>query len=410
MEPLGADAALDPVDVGWSLLTGRASFDRRAVVLGRDRDELIAGLDAIARGADEEEPPPAAGGARPAFVFPGQGAQWLGMGVALAAESSVFGERLAACGEALGPFVEWSLPEALAGAEGAPGFDRVDVVQPVLWAVMVSLAEVWRSFGVEPSAVVGHSQGEIAAAVVAGALSLEDGARVVALRSRAIREIAGLGGMVSLGLDAASAERLVRPWDGRVGVAAFNGPSSTVVSGDADALEELVAGCERDGVRARVIPVDYASHSAHVERLRERLAEDLAPISPRAARVPFVSSATGGVLDGTMLDADYWYRSLRDPVRFEQATRALLDDGCDTFIGRLTPRVRRGARDRAPGRRPRARPVRPEHVDGSAYAKGRRHGVRDGHTDMSDSRSPRRPKRAEPWASSGPPAGGNVDQ
>jgi malonyl CoA-acyl carrier protein transacylase len=183
-----------------------------------------------------------------------------------------------------------------------------------------------------PAAVVGHSQGEIAAAVVAGALSLEDGARVVALRARAIaEELAGLGGMVSLPVPETEAARLV---SARVGlsVAAVNGPSSTVVSGDADALEELLAHCTEQGIRARRIPVDYASHSAHVELLRERLLSDLAPIRPVASSVPFYSAVTAGRTDTTALEAAYWYENLRNTVRFEDATRALLADGRTLFL------------------------------------------------------------------------------
>ncbi|WP_336924257.1 acyltransferase domain-containing protein, partial [Streptomyces sp. JWR5-1] len=163
--------------------------------------------------------------------------------------------------------VEWSLLDVVRGVEGAPGLDRVDVVQPVLWAVMVSLAEVWRAHGVEPAAVLGHSQGEIAAAAVAGVLSLADAARVVALRSRAITALAGRGGMVSVAQSADRVRERITAWDGRISLAAVNGPSSVVVSGDPDALEELLTACERDEVRARRVEVDYASHSAHVEAI-----------------------------------------------------------------------------------------------------------------------------------------------
>uniref|UniRef100_UPI003EBA6A80 acyltransferase domain-containing protein n=1 Tax=Streptomyces sioyaensis TaxID=67364 RepID=UPI003EBA6A80 len=201
--------------------------------------------------------------------------------------SPVFAGRLAECAAALEPFTDWSLTGVLRGVEGAPGLDRVDVVQPVLWAVMVSLAEVWRAHGVEPAAVVGHSQGEIAAACVAGALSLEDGARVVALRSKAIRALSGRGGMVSVAVPSSDVSDLIEPWGGRVSVAAVNGPSSVVVSGDADALDELMDGCKEREVRARRIEVDYASHSAHVESIREELLEVLAPVAPRSAEVPF---------------------------------------------------------------------------------------------------------------------------
>ncbi len=205
-------------------------------------------------------------------------------------------------------------------------------MQPALFAVMVSLAELWRSHGVEPAAVLGHSQGEIAAAHVAGALSLEDAARVVALRSQALLELAGKGGMLSVHLPAAEALPLIEPWGEDLGVAAENSPLSTVVSGDPKALEELVARCEADGIRTRMVAVDYASHSHQVESIRERLAADLAPIEARRAEVPFYSALTGELLDGSELGADYWYRSLREPVRFAAATAALLDHGLDVLV------------------------------------------------------------------------------
>nr|WP_274388998.1 type I polyketide synthase [Streptomyces cavernae] len=208
----------------------------------------------------------------------------------------------------------------------------MDVVQPVLWAVMVSLAAVWESFGVRPAAVVGHSQGEIAAAVVAGALSLDDGARVVALRSRAITALAGRGGMVSLALALEEAEGLVAAWGGRVSVAAVNGPTSIVVSGDADALDELVEQAAAREVRARRIEVDYASHSAHVEAIREELLEVLAPVEPRVPEVPFFSTVTGRWVDAAVTDAEYWYTNLRRTVQLEPAIRELADSGHAAFL------------------------------------------------------------------------------
>ena len=214
------------------------------------------------------------------FLFPGQGSQWEGMALELLDCSRVFAERMRACGEALAAYVDWSLEDVLRGVEGAPGLDRVDVVQPVLFAVMVSLAGLWRSCGVRPAVVVGHSQGEIAAAHVAGGLSLRDAARVVALRSRALVRLAGRGGMVSVALPAGELEELLQGFDGRVGVAAVNGPSSVVVSGDPGALRELLGVCEAEGVRAREIPVDYASHSVQVEEIREELLEGCAGSLP----------------------------------------------------------------------------------------------------------------------------------
>ncbi|MGX4735432.1 type I polyketide synthase [Kitasatospora griseola] len=321
---VAAEPGLDVADVGHSLAVGRASFEHRAVVVGGDRSELLDGVQALAQGAAVSGGGLVSG--RVALVFPGQGSQWVGMATELLSGSEVFAARMAECERALAPYTDWSLVEAL-GSEAL--LARVDVVQPVLWAVMVSLAEVWRSFGVAVDAVVGHSQGEVAAACVAGGLSLEDGARVVALRSRAVGALAGRGGMASVPLPVDVVRDRIA---GRLSVAAVNGPSSTVVSGDADAVAEFVDALVGEGVRARLIEVDYASHSAHVEEVRERLLADLDGIVPLSGSVPFYSSVTGGLLDTKALDAEYWYRNLRETVEFEQATRALLAAGHRIFI------------------------------------------------------------------------------
>ncbi|MEX3212275.1 SDR family NAD(P)-dependent oxidoreductase [Streptomyces acidiscabies] len=331
-----ADSGLDPVDVGAGLVSTRASFEHRAVVLGTGRDELIAGLAGLASGelgagvVTGEVGQSVAGEQGVVFVFPGQGSQWVGMARGLLVSSPVFAERMGECARALAPFVEWDLLEVL-GDEEALG--RVDVVQPVLWAVMVSLAQVWRSFGVVPAAVVGHSQGEIAAACVAGGLSLDDAARISAVRSRMIAgSLAGRGGMVSVGLPRAEVELLIVRWEGRLSVAAVNGPSSVVVSGDPEALAELVVAGEAENFRARKIEVDYASHSAHVEEIEAELVEALADIAPVEGTVAFYSTVTGELTDTRDLDAEYWYRNLRETVRLADTTRALAAAGHGTFV------------------------------------------------------------------------------
>ncbi|MEU2135066.1 type I polyketide synthase, partial [Streptomyces sp. NPDC018352] len=251
-------------DIGHSLALTRTAFNHRAAVVAGEHADFLAALESLAEGTPSAAAVSGTAGrsSRPVFVFPGQGAQWFGMAVGLLDSSPVFAERMAECAAALEPYVEWSLIDVVRGVDGAPGLDRVDVVQPVLWAVMVSLAEVWRSFGVRPAAVIGHSQGEIAAAAVAGILSLGDAAKVVALRSRAIIALAGRGGMVSVAQPAAWVREKITAWGGRISVAAVNGPSSVVVSGDPEALDELVTDCRANEIRARKVDVDYASHSA----------------------------------------------------------------------------------------------------------------------------------------------------
>ncbi|MFG2608510.1 type I polyketide synthase [Streptomyces sp. NPDC048514] len=323
-----------PAAVGAALARTRSAFEHRAVVAGRTRADLLAGLEALASGAA------AAGLARgvavnttrPVFLFPGQGSQWAGMAGELRRTSPEFARTLADCERALAPYVDWSLDDVVREAPGAPSTDRVDVVQPLLFAVMVALAAVWRSYGVEPAAVAGHSQGEIAAACVAGALSLEDAARVVALRSRALRALSGGGGMMSVSLAQDELVRRMAPWGDRLSLAAVNGPASMVVSGEPDALRELSRSCETDGVRAKIIPVDYASHSRQVERIHEELLELLAPIRPRSSGTAFYSTVTGEPLDTAGLDAEYWARNLRQTVQLEQATRGMLDAGHRVMI------------------------------------------------------------------------------
>ncbi len=332
-ESVGESPQVDVREVGFSL-AGRAAFEHRAVVLGSDLNILSARLSTLARG--ESSPGATDGVARflgagglPVFVFPGQGSQWEGMAVELLDSSPVFAERMRACGQALGEHVDWDLEAVL---RGAPGLDRVDVVQPALFAVMVSLAALWDACGVRPGVVVGHSQGEIAAAYVAGGLSLQDAARLVALRSRALVKIAGKGGMVSIAQGARALEQRLARWEGRIGIAAVNGPSSVVVSGDVAALDELLADCEASGVRARKIPVDYAAHSQHVEEIRQELLDGCSAITHRHGEIPFFSTVTGTLLDTAELDSDYWYRNLRQTVQLEQTTSALLGDGRRTFI------------------------------------------------------------------------------
>lgn len=215
---------------------------------------------------------------------------------------------------------------------GAPGLDEVEVVQPLLFSVMVSLAAVWRAHGVEPDAVVGHSQGELAAAYVCGSLTLQEAARAVALRSRAIARIAGTGGLLSIALPADRVMPYLERSAGELSVAVVNSPRSTAVGGSPEALAALAAACERDGVRSRLILIDYASHSPQVEAIRDEVLDALKDVSPRRSDIPFFSSTDGGPLDTLGLDAGYWFRNLREAVQFERATRALLDSGHNVFI------------------------------------------------------------------------------
>jgi acyl transferase domain-containing protein/acyl carrier protein len=330
-------ADLDPADVAWSLATARSTFEYRAVVTGTDREELAAGLAAVATGQPAAGVVTGAAGAsgvgRVVFVFPGQGSQWVGMGRELLACSPVFAARFAECGRALAPYVDWSLDDVVAGVEGAPSLDAADVVQPVLWAVMVSLAAVWQAAGVSPDAVIGHSQGEIAAACVAGILSLQDGARVVAMRSRALTGLGVEGGMLSVVMPEPAVRELLAPWGDTLSVAAVNSPAATVVSGPPQVLDRFEAELSRRKVlRWRVPQTDFVAHSSLVEPVEAALAEELASIQPAAGTVGFFSTVYGRWMDGSELGAGYWYANVRETVRFRDAVQELAGAGHRVFV------------------------------------------------------------------------------
>ncbi|MEV0916218.1 type I polyketide synthase [Streptomyces sp. NPDC049967] len=323
-----------PVDVGLTLATVRSAFEHRAVIVGADRGELLDGLRALAAGEPSAHVVEGVARplSRPVFVFPGQGSQWAGMAAELIDTSPRFARSIARCEAALAEFVDWRLTDVLRGAPGAPGLDSDDVVQPATFAVTVSLAELWRSCGVEPAAVVGHSQGEIAAACFAGALTLRDAARVVCLRGREVTALAGLGGLLSVAAPQALVEELLRAYEGRLHIGAVNSPRAVIVSGDADALREFAAACTDQSIRTRTVPINYASHSPHADAVEERLAEVLAPVTSAAPDVPFFSTVTADWADGPVFDGSYWFQNLRRPVRFADSVRALAEEGYGPLI------------------------------------------------------------------------------
>ncbi|MFI6108902.1 type I polyketide synthase [Streptomyces sp. NPDC051310] len=320
------DTALRPGDVGWSTATTRSPLKSRGVVLAADRDELLDGLAALAEGRPSARAVTgtAAEGGRVVWVFSGQGAHWTGMARGLWETNEVFAARMEECQALLEQYAGWSLREVL-GDEDA--LTRMDVVQPALFAVMVSLAEVWRSSGVEPDAVIGHSQGEIAAATAAGILTLADGVRLIVARARIITEkLSGRGLMAVLDLPADQVDR------SRVAVAAVNSPGTVVISGDPDGVRAAVADCRARDIRARIVPVDYASHCDHVESVRDEVLAGVAGAATTDTGVAFYSTVVAGRVDPATLDAEYWYRNLREPVRFAATVEALAADGYGVFV------------------------------------------------------------------------------
>ncbi|WP_052375398.1 type I polyketide synthase [Chondromyces apiculatus] len=323
-------------DICFTAAVRRTHHAHRAAVLATSKEQASRSLAAFASGAPD---PSVFSGVvdherdgKLVFVFPGQGAQWVGMGRDLVHEEPSFRAELERCDGAMRPYLGWSLVDAITAGIDEARMEDVAVVQPVLFAISVSLAALWRSWGVEPDAVVGQSMGEVAAAYVAGALDLEAAAKVICVRSALLRRIAGGGGMAVVELSLTQAQVAIAPYTPQLSIAVSSSPRSTVVSGDTDALAALLEDLTRQHVFCRPVKVSYASHSAQMDPLRDELLAGLADLRPRVGEVPIYSSLTDAITDGADLDAVYWTRNLREPVLFASAVRRLREDGHASFL------------------------------------------------------------------------------
>ncbi len=362
---LAAGQALEPAagslaDLAWTAAVRRGHHEHRLAAVVRSRAELAAGLTAFSRGeavagfaAGRSRRGDPAGWGGVVFAFSGQGPQWRGMGRQLLAEEPVFRAAFEQCDEALRPWLGEPLLARLDRDEDA--LESTELAQPALFALQVALAALWRSWGVTPDAVVGHSVGEIAAAHVAGALTLEQAARVAAVRGRAMEGARGRGGMVAVELSedevraalsemgaeigeagepvagsagAAGAERSDRVW-----IAAVNSPSAVVVAGAPAALEAAVAALQAKGAVCRRLRVDFPFHGPLMEPTDREVEAGLADLRPAPAALPLISTVTGRAIPGEELDGAYWRRNVREPVLFAQAVAALADHEVFLEIG-----------------------------------------------------------------------------
>ncbi|MGV0586833.1 beta-ketoacyl synthase N-terminal-like domain-containing protein [Mycobacteroides chelonae] len=328
------DPGLDLAAVGYSLATTRSMHTYRAVALGSCRKDLHAGLSALRTG--QLSPYLVVGAVsssavKPVFVFSGHGSSLTGVGSELYDSSAVFANSVDACDQALRPFTAWSIVDVLRAAAGAPSLSRADVAQPMQFVMSVALAQLWRGFGVEPAAVVGHSLGEIAAAYISGALSLPDASKIVAKRSAALTDLAGHGGMISARITASMGRDIVARSEGLVEIAALNGPA-VALSGDRAALARAMDELSTTGISAQWLPLDWAPHTWQVESVRHEFIKQVDGIAPRETQIPFYSTVAGTLAAGTELDAAYWYRNMRQPVMFEDAVRNILASGHACFI------------------------------------------------------------------------------
>ncbi|KQU73853.1 MULTISPECIES: type I polyketide synthase [unclassified Rhizobacter] len=322
-------------DVCWNAATRRSALERRAAFVA---DDGLAMAAALKRYADGEAA--AAEGVAPserpkiAFVCPGQGAQWTGMARELMAREPVFRAALDACDDAARPFVEWSIVEQLAAEPGSPAYrlDQIDAIQPVLVALAWAYAALWRSLGVEPDAVVGHSMGEVAAAAVAGMLSLPQAMRIICRRSTLMRRTSGQGAMALVELSMADAQARIAGHEAQVAVAVSNSPRSSVISGDPAVVQAVVAQLESEGVFCRLVKVDVASHSPQMEPLAVELAAELHDLQPQRTPAALYSTVLARRVDGAELTGRYWADNLRQPVRFGATVQQMLADGISVFV------------------------------------------------------------------------------
>lgn len=335
LDPGGAGQDTGLADLAYTAAVRRSHHDFRLALVVRDREELREGIDAFLRG---EKRPGLAVGSGPGerlgtvFVLCGQGPQWPGMGCKLARQEPVFHAVLDECDRRLVGLAGWSLWEELAAPQLRSRLAETEIAQPTLFALQVALAALWRYWGVGPAAVVGHSAGEVAAAHVAGVLSLEEGLRLAVERGRFLQRAAGGGQMAQIEISPEEAELHLARFVGRLTITAINAPRSVVVSGDLEAVEALLEELRARGVSCRALPWSYAFHGPRLDPFLDGFEAALAGLAPQPAAVSLVSTLTGKPAGGKDWDAGYWRRQARQPVNFAAAIGALLEGGHRTFL------------------------------------------------------------------------------
>lgn len=318
----------DAADVCIKAARGRTHHAHRLAVVGDSPEALVAQLDRrLTSGA------PAQQDGKLAFVFSGQGSHWPRMGQQLYEREPVFRAAMDRCDRAFAALAGRSILEEIRREPAVSRLDDTGNTQPAIFAVQMALFALWRSFGIVPDVVVGHSLGEVAAACAAGALSIEDGARVVFHRSRLMKRAAGHGLTAVVGLPLAEARAAVGSDEQSIAVAGSNSPTTSVVAGEPEAIRRLVAALSSQGVFCRPIAgVDIAFHSPQMDPLRDELADALADLRPRDTEIPIVSTVTGTIVESRNLDGQYWGRNLREPFLFSHAVDRLLSHGCRVFV------------------------------------------------------------------------------
>ena len=322
-------------DICFSASMKRSHHDFRLALVAHDHHELVDQLEGYLQGEQRancssgrvSNMPP-----EPVFVCSGMGQQWWAMGRELLSEEPVFGQAIEEVSELFVALGGWSLLEKLTADEQSSELQGTRFGQPAIFALQVGLAALWRSWGVKPAAVLGHSAGEMAAAYIAGALSLQDAVRVAFHRSRLQHRLAGQGSMLAIGMSSEEAARLVERHPRAISIAAINGARSVTLSGDAAVLAEIDKALNAADVFSRVLQVDVPYHSPKMEQLEKELLECLHDIRPQLASTPFFSTVTGSALAGPELDASYWYQNVREPVLFSNTMGSVIESGHRVFL------------------------------------------------------------------------------
>jgi acyl transferase domain-containing protein/acyl carrier protein len=323
-------------DISFSASTQRSHHEHRLALVAHGKTELTEQLEAFLQGEERANCSSArtsmSGPRRPVFVCSGMGQQWWGMGRELLVQESVYRRAVEEVNELYAKLAGWSLIDKLTADEKSSEVQQTHIAQPAIFATQVGLAALWRSWGVEPVAVFGHSAGEVAAAYIAGALSLEDAVLVKFHRSRLLRRTVGQGGMVAAGISRDEAARLVDLHRDAISIAAINAHSSVTLSGDASVLAEIDKALTEAGVFSRALQVEAPFHSPKVDQIEKELLESLRDLRPRQAVIPFFSTVTGSPLVGSELDGPHWYRNTRQTVLFADVMAQLIKAGHNLFL------------------------------------------------------------------------------
>jgi acyl transferase domain-containing protein/NADPH:quinone reductase-like Zn-dependent oxidoreductase/ubiquinone/menaquinone biosynthesis C-methylase UbiE/acyl carrier protein len=329
-------AALSLQTLGYNLSRRRTHHDHRLALVVQSPQDLRAQLEAFVAG----QTPPGLRTGHPvsgqtpklAFVFTGQGAQWWAMGRQLLEHEPVFRDTIAQCDVFLRRYASWSLLEELRADATCSRLHETAIAQPALFALQAALAALWRAWGVEPEAVVGHSVGEVAAAYVAGVFNLETALRVIFHRGQCMERASSKGQMLGAGLAPDEAEALLCPYGDRVSLAAINSPSAVTLSGEAEALQDIAQTLEQRQVFCSMLRVEYAFHSAQMEPVHDDLVAALHGLRPQLAQKLIVSTVTAQPAAGPEFEAQYWWQNVRQSVRFGAAIAVLIDQGYRLFV------------------------------------------------------------------------------